>query len=211
MLTGQMFTKLFMRGLGELLVLHTSNGQALLGQIMVEKNRAVFKDRGFLRGVSAAQVATATEFGNLGAVADIGGKDWQTLTFLGITRCRIPIDLSATRTGLLRATRSAQGDSLESFEGSWYRGFHLMLEHHFLPVLSMIPIPTHYEGATGLAVCDLKLSTLPLATMQRVHDSIRSTVDQYVTVEVEDLAVDNDDFSALFGSFLKTDATGSSS
>ncbi|MCC6202503.1 MAG: hypothetical protein IT494_05815 [Gammaproteobacteria bacterium] len=207
MLTGQMVAKLFLRGLGELLVLHNVGGQALLGQIAVEKNRTVFKDRGFLRGVTPAQVATAVEFGNLGAVADIGGKDWQTLTFLGITRCRIPSDLSATRTGLLRETRSVQGDSLASFEGSWYRGFHLMLEHHFLPVLSMIPLPTAYPGATGLAVCDLKLSTLPLATMQRVHDSIRMAVDQYLTVEVEDLAVDSEDFSTLFGTFLKSDAS----
>lgn len=205
MLTGQLFSKLFLRGLGELLVLHNIGGQALLGQIIVEKNKAVFKDRGFLRDVTSAQVATSVEFGNLGAVADIGGREWQTLTFLGISRCRIPIDLSATRTGLLRTTRSAQGDSLESFEGSWYRGFQLMLENHFLPVISMIPIPTAYEGATGLAVCDLKLSTLPLLAMQRVHDSIRATIDQYLTVEVEDLAVNSEDFSAMFSTYLKSD------
>lgn len=205
MLTGQLFSKLFLRGLGELLVLHNIGGQALLGQIIVEKNKAVFKDRGFLRGVTPAQVATSVEFGNLGAVADIGGREWQTLTFLGISRCRIPIDLSATRTGLLRDTRSAQGDSLESFEGSWYRGYQLMLESHFLPVISMIPIPTAFEGATGLAVCDLKLSTLPLLVMQRVHDSIRATIDQYLTVEVEDLAVNSEDFSAMFSTYLKSD------
>jgi hypothetical protein len=69
----------------------------------------------------------------------------------------------------------------------------------------MIPIPTAYEGATGLAVCDLKLSTLPLLEMQRVHDSIRATIDQYLTVEVEDLAVNSEDFSAMFSTYLKSD------
>jgi len=44
MLSGQILTRLFLRGLGELLVLHTKGDQVLIGNIAVEKGKAVFKD-----------------------------------------------------------------------------------------------------------------------------------------------------------------------
>ncbi len=206
MLSGQILTRLFLRGLGELLVLHTKGDQVLIGNIAVEKGKAVFKDRGFLHGISAAQVATSLEYGIVGVITDLRDRHWQTLTFLGITHCRIPVDLSATRTGLLRTTRGAQGDTLVDFEGSWYRGFQLMLEHHFLPVVAMIPVPTAKYGS-GLAVCDLKMATLPLEMMQRIHNAVRVTVDKHLTVEVEDVDVDSEDFTRLFGAYLKTDGS----
>ncbi|MGE0384645.1 MAG: hypothetical protein AB7Q97_07920 [Gammaproteobacteria bacterium] len=205
MIPGQLLPNLFLRGLGELLILHVSGERVLLGQLAVEKGKAVLKDRELLSGFAPAQVATSIEAGIVGAVCDLPGREWETLSFLGTKHCQIPTDLSATRAGLLKAVKGKEGGSLIDFEGSWYRGFHLMLEHYLLPVVTLIPLPT-LRNATGLAVCDLKMATLPLPVLQSVHDVLRSQVDKRLTIAVEDVNVDQDEFTQLFGAYLKSDS-----
>jgi hypothetical protein len=202
MLAGPLLPKLFLRGLGELLMLHLSGDRVLLGNIMVEKGKVVFKDRKFLSNVTPAQANACIDYGILGAICDLQGREWETMTFLGRQHCDISINLSETRSDLLKAARSKGGDTLIDFEGSWYRGFHLMLEYHFLPVVSMLPMPTT-RSATGLAVCDLKMATVPLAELQKVHATLRMTVDKYVTFAVEDVDVDEEEFDKLFSGFIK--------
>jgi hypothetical protein len=204
MLSGRLLSRLFLLGLGELLTLRVSGDRVLMGHMAVEKGRVVFKDRDFMDGTTPAQVNLCTDAGIVGAVCELPNREWETLTFLGPHHCDIPVNLSATRTGLLRSTRGRDGLSLIDFEGSWYRAFHVMVENHFLPVATTIPIPTK-RNATGLAICDLKMATLPIAVLQRVHDSVRASVDRHLTFDVQDMNVDMEEFNQMFSSYLRRD------
>ena len=202
MLSGRLLSRLFLLGLGELLTLRISGERVLMGHMAVEKGRVVFKDRDFMDGIRPAQVNVCIDAGIIGAVCELPDREWETLTFLGPRHCDIPVDLSATRTGLLRTTRGRDGLSLLDFEGSWYRAFHLMLENHLLPVATTIPIPTRRD-VMGLAVCDLKMATVPIPVLQRAYDALRSSVDKHLTFDVQDMNVDMEEFNQMFSSYLR--------
>ncbi len=204
MLAGPALAHLFARGLGDLLTLHVVDGQVLLGNLLPEKGRVVLKDRGFMTGVSAGQIATAFESGALGAVCDLPAQEWVSLSFLGARHCHLPVDLSATRTGLLQSSRNRHGDALHDFRGSVYRGFQLMLDSHFLPVVSLKAVGTEL-GVTGLTVYDLRLASIDLDAVAAINDYVRRAIDRHLTLAVEDVSVTRDDFERLFGSYLKRD------
>lgn len=204
MLTGPQLAHLFARGLGDLLTLHVTDGQVLLGNLLLEKGRVILKDRGFLKGVRAGQVATAIESGALGAVCDLPGQEWESLSFLGARHCHLPVDLSATRTGLLKSSRNRHGDALHDFRGSVYRGFQLMLDSHFLPVASLKAVDTAFDLA-GLTVYDLRMASIGLDAVTAINDSVRRAIDRQLTLAVEDVSVTPDDFERLFGNYLHPD------
>jgi len=182
--------------------MHIVDERVIIGNICADKGRLTIKDRGFLEGVRPAQVAPCEETGIAGVVCKLEGVEWESLTFLGAEHCHIPVDLSSTRTGLLQSSRSSSsGDSLYEFVGSIYRGFQLMLENHLLPVCLLTPIRTSKQ-CTGLAVCDLRMASIPLAAAQRVHDVVRASTDRHLTVDIEDVDLDADEFKRLFGGYL---------
>lgn len=198
----ELLSELFTRGLGELIVMHASATQVLLGELVMEKGRLVLKDRGLMKDIQPRQVAACTETGVLGGLCHMPGCEWDSLTFLGTVRCAVPVDLISTRTGLLAATRNQYGESLIDFKGSVYRAFQVMLDNHFLPVPLLRRIETKL-GPPALAVCDLRMASIPLSIVSTVHDLVRSSLAKHMTLDVADVDLENDEFSELFRTYLK--------
>lgn len=201
--SGNLLEGLYSLGLGELLMLYVTHDKVLLGNLVIEKGKLAIKDRGHLKNVRPAQVAACLDAGIMGALCSLEGCEWQSLTFLGVEHCHVPTgDLSETRTGLLMVTKNQYGDSLMDFKGSVYRGFQLMIDNHFLPIVLCRSLETT-QGVPGLAVCDLRLASIPLATVQKVNQAVRASVDRYLTLDVQDLDMGDEEFSQLFGAYLK--------
>jgi len=194
---------LFNRGLGDFLLLHTQKGRIYLGKLLYEKGRMIVKDRGYLSSIKSDDLVPCWKNGILGMVCDEKDREWESLTFYGLEKCEIKPDLSKTRHLALSAAENQYGDNLIDFEGSFYRGFQLMLDNHFLPVL-LIQKMRAKSGTTGLAVCDLRAAPMDLAIINKVNDVVRASVEKHLTLAVEDdVKVDQEQFNKLFGNYLK--------
>lgn len=193
---------LFARGLGELLILHVAGETVLLGQVVYEKGRMTLKDLGFAKGARPDQVLTCIEAGVIGAVCSFDNREWETLTVLGMEHCKITGDLSATRTNLLSRSSNQYGDNLMGFEGSVYRGYKLMLESNLLPVVVLDVTETRKEGP-GVAICDLRLASVPLNTIHLAYDHQQRFVEKHLTLQVDDFEVDDEEFASMFKNYLE--------
>ncbi len=198
------FEQLFKRGLGELPMLRKKERAALLGNLVMDKGRLVFKDRGLLAGVSAADVAPCWDLGIIGAVADVSGKEWESLTFLGPDHCTIPVNLSSTRHNVLGRSIGAQGENLLAYTGSIYRGFKLMLDSNLLPLVLPLPIDTA-EGVQGLAVTDFRFATVSLDVVRKANDLVRAAVDKHMTLSVEEVDIDDAEFDQMFAQYRQAE------
>ena len=197
-----LIVSLFKQGLGELLVLHVTDKSVCLGNVVMEKGRVLLKDKGYLTGLRPAQLAPCWEGGILGMVAESGGHEWQSLTFYGLERCDLPVDLGKTRHGALVAAQNQYGESLIDFVGSVYRSYRLMLDNHFLPVVLLSEVNSK-EGAPGLAVGDLRMVPMDLSVIRNLNDVVRKSVEKRLVLDVEDLEVKAEVFDELFGQYLK--------
>jgi len=191
---------LYDRGLGELLMMEKHDDKALLGSLVMEKGRLWFKDRKIFEDIPATMVAPCWDIGIIGAVCDLPGNDWESLTFLGPDHCHIPVDLSSTRYNLLRGISGPQGEHLIAFKGSVYRAFQSMLEFHLLPVVLPLPLQTD-AGVPGIAVSDLRFASIPLEVAMQVNMLVRESIDRHLTLTVKDLDVDDSEFEQLFGAY----------
>lgn len=192
---------LFRRGLGEVLVLHASGDNALLGYMTYTKGKLVIKDEKYLAGIKASLIAPCWETGILGMICDSKNHEWESLTFYGLERCKLPMDLSKTRHGALTAAQNQYGDNLLSFLGSIYRGYQLMMDNHFLPVVTLKPVRGKDE-TFGLAVCDLRAAALPLSVVRVINGDVSKSVERHLILEVEDVTLNAKQFDEMFESFL---------
>ena len=199
-----LYRNLFLRGLGELLVMRSKDDALLLGNLVMEKGKLVFKDRGVLKDILPARVAPCWDIGIIGVVCDLRGNDWNSLTFLGADHCHILVDLSSTRRDLLRGIADRNDESAIVFKGSVYRGFQLLLDANLLPLVVPLPIDTD-EGVTGLAVTDFRFASVPIDIVSKVNDLVRSSVERHLTLTVEDHEIGEDEFEQLFSTYLKKD------
>jgi hypothetical protein len=197
------YRKLFERGLGELPILRNKDTRVLLGNLVMDKGALVFRDRDTLAGVSVADVAPCWDLGLIGAVADIRGKEWDSLSFLGPELCKIPVNLSSTRHNVLRRVAPTGDEDVFTFFGSVYRGFKMMLDSNLLPLILPLPIETQ-DGVIGLAVTDFRYATVSLDLLRQVNDLMRVAVDRQLTLSVEEVDVDDAEFNELFAQFKQT-------
>lgn len=193
---------LFKQGLGELFVLHVTKSTVCLGNIVLEKGRVLLKDSGHLTGLKPAQLSPCWEGGILGMVAESGKHQWQSLTFCGLEKCDLPVDLGKTRHGALVAARNQYGESLIDFVGSVYRGYQLMLDNHFLPMVLLSEARAR-DGAAGLPVGDLRIVPMDLAVIRKLNDEVRRSVEKRLVLDVEDLEVNAEVFDEMFEQYLK--------
>ncbi|HKK15694.1 MAG TPA: hypothetical protein VJ981_03240 [Gammaproteobacteria bacterium] len=201
MLLKDLIKSLFKQGLGELLVLHVMTKTVYLGHIAYEKGRLVIKDKGYLTGVKSTQLLPCWEEGILGVVCSSEGMEWDSITFCGRGQCNIPVDLSSTRQGAFMMAQNQNGENLLDFVGSVYRGYQLMLDNHYLPVVLLNQINTK-SGETGLVVSDLRIAPIDLSIIRNVNNAVRESVERRTLLEVEDLEVGSGDFEKLFGKYL---------
>jgi len=197
---------LFKRGLGELLILHTVKGKIYLGKMSFDKGRLVIKDQGFLSSLKSDQLIKCWENGVIGAVCYSEKQEWESLTYCGLEQCIIPREdlLSKTAHGGLMAAENEYGESLIDFFGSVYRGYKLMMNNHFLPVVLMMKIPIK-NGGFGLAVSNLRAAPISISIINDVHNVVMATVEKHLTLGVDDVEIDQEQFSKLFGDFIPGD------
>ena len=197
----KLFHDLFERGVGELLMIQQAVDRVLLGNLVMDKGALLLRDLGLMKGVSPAAVAACWDIGVIGAVCDLKGKDWASLTFLGADHCRIPVNLSSTRHRLLKGITTSVGESLIVFEGSVYRGFQQLLDANLLPLVLPFPVVTD-ENVIGLAVCDFRFATLPIDIVSKVNNLVRTSVDNHLKLSIEEFDLEDSEFEKLFGSYL---------
>ncbi|MGE0486009.1 MAG: hypothetical protein AB7Q81_17815 [Gammaproteobacteria bacterium] len=191
------FGALFQRGLGEFPMLRRVDDAARIGALVMNKGQLVFKDRGVLNVTKYAEVAPCWDLGLLGAITDLMGEQWESLSFVGIDRCEVKVDLSSTRHNVLGRIVAATGENVLDFKGSVYRGFQLMLDAGLLPIVLPLPIATR-ENTMGLAVTDFRFATVPLEALIKVNDLVRHAVDEHLTLDVHEVDMDAREFAALF-------------
>lgn len=194
---GDFFNALFQRGLGEFPLLRRVDEAARIGVLVMNKGQLVFKDRGVLPATKYAEVAPCWDLGLLGAITDLKGEQWESLSFVGIDRCEVKVDLSSTRHNVLGRIIAATGENVLDFKGSVYRGFKLMLDAGLLPIVLPLPVATR-EGAMGLAVTDFRFATVPLEALIKVNDLVRQAVDEHLTLDVHEVDLDEQEFATLF-------------
>lgn len=189
------------QGLSEHLVLQIVNGKSCLGHILYDKNRLYLKDTGILADINPVYVKSCWENGIVGMITPSKKKEWESLTFLGVENCRIPIDLSATRHGVMGLVKNQYGESLVTFEGSIYRGFKILLDNHFLPVILLHQIKSK-SGIDGLAVADLRIAPMPIKTVLLVNDIVSKVVEKKLSIGVEEAVIDDQDFEKMFSNYI---------
>ena len=202
----EIINSLFKQGLGELFMLHTMKGKIYLGKMSYDKGRLVIKDQGFLSSLESDQLLKCWEDGIIGAVCYSEKQEWESLSFCGLEQCEIPKEdlLSKTGHGGLIAAENEYGESLIDFFGSVYRGYKLMMNNHFLPVILMMKIPIK-NGGFGLAVSNLRAAPISISIINDVHNIVMATVDKHLTLGVGDVEIDQEQFSKLFGDFIPED------
>lgn len=197
-----LLSSLFKHGLGDLLILHEQNGHIYFGKMYFNKGRLVIKDNNLLSGFKSAQLKPCWQSGYLGLVTYNTGYKWDSLTFNGIEECELPVDLSQTRHGALLAAENQYGDKLVDFTGSIYRGYQLMLDNHFLPVVLMKEAKSR-NGIPGLVISDLMVCPMDITLLRRIFDEIHKSVERHLVLTVADEQMDRDDFEKLFSNYIK--------
>jgi hypothetical protein len=195
--------ELFRYGLGEHLVLHIQQDKSILGKIVYDKGKMLLKDHGLLSDFKPEFLKPCWEKGLIGMLCSPHNKEWESLSFYGLEKCALPVDLESTRHGFLTAAQNQYGEKLIDFVGSIYRGFRLMLDNHFLPVILLQRVSSK-SGETGLAVTDLRTAPMPINLIQQIHGIVREEVDMRLTLNVvEDTSLGASDFEAIFKQYLK--------
>lgn len=93
------------------------------------------------------------------------------------------------------------GENLVNFTGSVYRGYQLMLDNHYLPVVTLKFIKTK-TGESGLAVGDLRAAPIDLSIIRKVNEIVRKSIAKQLLLEVEDVQVNAEKFDEMFEKFL---------
>ena len=197
----KLINDLYQHGLGDLLILHIVNNKVILGNITYNKGKLTFKDRNYLPDFNPADLKPCWENGMIGMVSKSSGHEWESLTFYGLEYCNIPVDLSSTRHGLLVAAENQFGDKLIDFVGSIYRGYQLMLDRHFLPVILFKEMSVK-SGETGLIVTDLRTVRMKISLIRTIHDVVRESIADHLQVNISDADLNTMEFQNLFGDFM---------
>ncbi len=200
----ELVQSLHTQGLGEHLILHIIKGKVILSNITYDKGSLNFIGKNYLADFNAEQLKPCWENGTLGMVSNSLGKECESLMFYGLKHCQIPVDLDSTRHGVMLAAENQFGDQLNEFVGSVYRGFQLMLDNNFLPVILFKPIKTT-AGEQGLIVTDLRTTPMPISLIQTINDVIRQTVENQLAIGIDDADLNTGEFENLFGKFMSKD------
>ena len=194
---------LYKKGLGELLMLHAMKGRIYLGRMLYEKERLVIKDQGFLSSLKSDEFIQCWENGIIGAVCYSENQEWESLTFCGLEHCEVSAEdlLSKTGHGGLLAAENEYGEQIIDHFGSVYRGYQLLLSNHFLPIVMMTKIRIK-KGEFGLAVSNLRAAPISISIINDVHNVVVKSVEKHLTLDVDDVQIELEQFSTLFGDYL---------
>lgn len=197
----EILRSLFERGLGEFLVLHLKQSTSILGRITYDKGNLVIRDSGYLVKTPAARLAPVWQSGILGMISSQQEREWKSLTFSGVNHCSLKAGVDEARHSVLGETFNDSGEDLLNFNGSIYRGYQLMLDNNYLPVIMLRTIES-IDGYTGLAVCDLRAAPVSLHVIQSVNEAVRQSAERHRDIEVKNIELERSEFEMLFEEFL---------
>ena len=177
---------LFRQGLGELPVFYTRVSGFYLGNMVYEKGKLYFKDKGLLAGID--QDVQLPDWDNylVGMVCYRKLMQWESLSFYGLDYCRREDVGESALAETLKAMKNQYGDRLFDFIGSIYRAYNLMLDGGLTPVVLLQPIYSKSDGV-GLAIGDLKSSPLGDYVTDEINQSIRHAVERQLILNLEDI------------------------
>ena len=203
MIASNLVSELFDAGLGESFVLHAVDGRPFIGQFVLDKGRLTLKDRGLLHDVTAEQLKDCFRQGICGALCHEQGREWESLTFVGPQRCSLGFPMDPVYKDIMAGARNSFGERLLDFTGSIYRGYQLLMDNYFLPVVLLQELEVE-GGLTGLAVTNLRAAKVPMDTLGSIHSQLHQVMDLHLTLEVKDVELSANDFDELFGQFKET-------
>jgi hypothetical protein len=183
---------LFRQGLGELPVFYTRLRGFYLGNMVYEKGRIFFKDRGFLRRIDTPDEPPDWNRYLLGMVCYRTLLEWESLSFFGLDYCQLQDGIEQAHGDNLKRITTSEGERLYDFVGSIYRACHLMLDNELLPVVLLRPI--HSKGSdTGLAIADLRALGLGAKKQGEIAEMIRDAITRKTTLNVDEGTTDEVD------------------
>ena len=199
----QLVEHLYKNGLGELFILHVFKDSPFFGKIVFEKEKLIIKDSKLLADIKVAQLEPCLNSGALGLITKVAGNPWESLTFFGLDQCKLPVDLSKTQHNVLIAAENQYGDNLVDFVGSVYRGYQLMLDNHFIPVV-LLKSARNKDGVEGLIVTDLRAAPLPISLINSINNDVRKSIEKHLVMNIEEsVSMDDDEFGEMFKDYLK--------
>jgi len=201
--SSKLLKDLYEAGLGHHLVLHRTRERVFLGALKYEKGRLVIRDNGYMQNIKPATLDPCYDNGIIGMVCCSKKHEWESITYYGLEKTEIKQELSSTRNGALVAAENQYGDKLINFTGSIYRGFQLLLENHFLPVILLEAIVSR-QGELGLMVCDLRTIPMDLKKISTLNDEVSRTIEKYTTLDIGDVNMSTDDFEEMFGKYTRS-------
>ena len=178
---------LFSHGLGEYPVLCQRIDNIYLGNMVFEKDRIFFKDRGVLTEADEIPDDYPWFEQLLGMVCFRDTYQWQSLTFYGVDHCQLE-GIEPVHREKLITIKNQDSDRMFDFIGSVYRAFQTLMEHDFLPVGLLQPVKTH-NNEHGICICDLQSAGLSTATKEKIKKLIHSAVDRQLTIKLEDITI----------------------
>ena len=177
---------LFRQGLGELPVFYTRVSGFYLGNMVYEKGKLYFKDKGLLAGIDQGVQPPDWDNYLVGMVCYRKLMQWESLSFYGLDYCRREDEGESALAETLKAMKNQYGDRLFDFIGSIYRAYNLMLDGGLTPVVLLQPIYSKSDGV-GLAIGDLKSSPLGDYVTDEINQSIRHAVERQLILNLEDI------------------------
>ena len=193
--------KLCNYGLGNYLILHKSNKHVYFGNLIFEKGNMGIHDTGLLNDLSPALFAPVWNEGVIGMICQTDKHEWDSLTFYGNEECDVKPDLSSTRNSALVAAENEYDDNLINFAGTAYRGFELMLENSFLPVILLKPEKSK-SGELGLVVADLRTVPMKIDLLIKLNEMVVKSIEKYKILNVDDVEMATEDFEKYFGAYM---------
>ncbi len=192
--------KLCLFGLGKYYVLHKVDNHVYFGNVSFDKGHLVVHDTDVLADMSPALFEPVWHGGLIGMICHSDEHDWDSLTFYGLEHCDNKPDLDSTRGNNLIAAENEYGDCLIDFKGSIYRGFNLLLENSFLPVILMRPIKSK-NNEIGLMVADLRTAPMKIKTLLKLNDMVTQSIQMTKVMKVDDVDMSADEFHKYFDQY----------
>lgn len=191
-------------GLGDYYALYRTNKHVYFGKVGYVHGHLAVKDTNIFSDFNPTLFEPVWHEGLVGMICFSSKFNWDSLTYYGLQHCRIKPDFTSTRENALLAAENQYGDSIMGFQGSIYRGFNLLLENSFLPVILLHPIKSDNDEL-GLVVSDLRTVPLPMKLLVRINDMVVKSIRKVNFYQVNTVDMSATDFDRLFDQYHKNE------
>ena len=189
-------------GMRNYFVLHRDKNHVYFGSLNFEKGHLALQDTNLLQGLKPELFEPAWHGGLIGMICASSKYEWESISYYGLEHCNVKPDLSQTRGNALIAAQNQYGDSIMSLQSSIYRGFKLLLDNSFLPVILLSPIKS-IENEYGLIVSDLRTVPLDIKLLIKLNDLVSESIHNVQTLQIDTISMSDNDFHRYFDGVFK--------